>query len=182
MANICKTDYAIIGKRENIERIKNAVENHPTLEGSDESWQGNILHALGMSEEEIDKYDVSGFLSNCNDIEGDGDNVCLRIGCEEKWSRTDFAEVLQKLFPDIKVYWIAEELGNSIFETNDADGEFFTDRVVVEGDWSTEYFESIEDAYAWLGKVIGCNNQTELDNYNQTHENDFINVVECEVV
>lgn len=56
MPNWCLTDYMIEGSEESLKKINDALLNHDVAEDSSENWEGNVLIALGYTEEEWGKY------------------------------------------------------------------------------------------------------------------------------
>lgn len=191
MPNWCMTSYTIVGEKKDVEKIHAAVKNHPVKEKSDEDWQGNILNALGVSYDALENRSVRGFLYE-EDYLGDiGDGQAqLRMGFNEAWSRTEFAEVLQELFPDINIYWMAEEPGCDIYQTNDAESVFYPERFYVDtcigGDYQSEYFVTEAKAYEWLSQISDCKCKADVDAFNENRReadtDEFIYVHEYEIV
>ena len=191
MPNWCMTSYTIVGEKKDVEKIHVAVMNHPVKEKSDKNWQGNILNAMGVSYEALQNRSMRGFLYDeeyLGDI-GDG-QAQLRMGFIEAWSRTEFAEVLQKLFTDINIYWMAEEPGCEIYQTNDADGVYYPERFYVDtcigGDYQSEYFTTESEVYEWLSQISDCKCKADVDVFNENRRkadtDDFIYVHEYEIV
>lgn len=57
---------------------------------------------------------------------------------------------------DLKLYWIAEELGCELFQSNDSSERYFHDTYIVDiDDYGTEYFESEEDAVKYVVDKTG---------------------------
>lgn len=190
MPNWCMTSYTIVGEKKDVEKIHVAVMNHPVKEKSDKDWQGNILNALGVSYDALENRSVRGFLYDeeyLGDI-GDG-QAQLRIVFNEAWSRTEFAEVLQELFPDINIYWMAEEPGCDIYQTNDADGDYYPERFYVDtcigGDYQSEYFTTEEEVYEWLSQISDCKCKADVDAFNENRRkadtDEFISIHEFEL-
>ena len=185
------TSYTIVGKAGDVERINNALENHPVKEKSAENWQGNILNALGVSYDALENRSLRGFLYEHDYIGeiGDGD-AQLKMLFEEAWCRTEFAEVLSELFPDISIYWQAEEPGCNIYQTNDSAGGFYPERYYVDtcidGNYESEYFTTEEEAYEWLSQISDCKCAADVEAFNDNREkadsDDFIYVHEYEIV
>lgn len=73
--------------------------------------------------------------------------LTLHVDAYTAWSPcTELFEKVADKF-DLKVYWMAEELGIGLFQTNDFDNKFFYDTIIVDfEDSETEYFQSKEDA------------------------------------
>ena len=191
MANWCTTSYTIVGKVGDVERINAALENHPVKEKSAANWQGNILNALGVNYDALEKRSMRGFLHDHDYIGeiGDGD-AQLKMLFEEAWCRTEFAEVLGELMPDISIYWQAEESDCGVYQTNDSEGGFYPERYYVTtcigGEYESEYFETEAEAYEWLSQRSGCKCAADVEAFNENRtkadSDDFIYVHEYEIV
>lgn len=185
------TSYVIVGNKKDIEKINAAVKNHPVEENSSEDWQGNILNALGVSYDSLKGRSMRGFIYEYNDPYELSDGLAqIRMYCNEAWSRTEFAEVLQELFPDIDVWWMAEEPGFQIYETNDAEGNIFPNRFYVDtcigGKYQSEYFATEEEAYEWISMISECKTPEDVDAFNENRQkadtDEFIYVHEYKIV
>jgi hypothetical protein len=178
------TSYAIEGSKYALDRIYDALENHDVKEGSAQSWVGNVLLKLGIK---IDGARVRAFYYS-----GDAkiDNGTLKINLEEAWCRQDFAELIEKKFPSTTVYWIAEEGGCQIYETNDSKGKYFPERywvdACVNGEYDSQYFEVEEDAFKWVSELAGVDLKTQKDverwNINAEDVGDFVYIYKFEVL
>ena len=119
MANWASVAYAIEGPEKTLEKIEQAILQHEVKENSSDTWEGNVLYALGAKwterEHGVGDY-MRGFI---NDEPWWFNDTTLRFSAEEAWGLTDFAEVLMRNFDDINVFWIVEEPGMVIYETND---------------------------------------------------------------
>ena len=193
MPNWCSTSYMIEGPHETLKKINDAILHHEVEEGSSPEWEGNILKALDIKWKRYDpdfphqrhSY-MRGFINEPPSL---GENT-LEFDAEEAWGVTDFGEVLEENFPDIKVYFIAEEPGMEIYITNDAEGKFFLTRYYVDtcikNDYQSEYFETKEEAYKWLSDITQgkITNEEQVDDFNSDVENidDFIYVHEFKIV
>lgn len=189
MPNWCYTSYKIVGKRSDVEQIDNAIRNHPCCDDSEENWQGNILAALGMKD--FEKRSIRGFILDHDYMGNVGEGMAqLNIYCDEAWCRTEFAELLQEKFPDISIYWMAEESGCGYYQTNDREGGFFPERYYVDtcigGCYDSEYFTSEAEAYEWISQRTDCESTEDVKAWNEAREkadsDDFIYVHEFEVV
>ena len=180
MANICSTSFVIEGSKETLDKILNAIKKPNVKEGSDESWGGNILRALGKDVEDC----VYGFLSSYEEIKPteDKDIFSLRVEWEDSWTRSDFVEELMEIFPDeIEIYWMSEEFGCEYWKTNDWGGKYFDDRYAVVTDEDWEYFKTEGDMLEYLKENFGINSRDEIENYNENNEDgNTITVYECE--
>lgn len=189
MPNWCMTTYKIVGKRSDVEQIEKAVRNHPTPKDTDKDWEGNVLAALEIKN--FGNYRMRGFVRDCDYISDIGDGQAqLSLFCEEAWSRTDFAEALQGKFPDVSIYWMAEETGCEVYQTNDSSGVFFPDRYFVDtcidGTYESEYFADKKSVFEWLSQICRCECQEDVDLFNKICKNadsdDFIYIHEFEIV
>lgn len=194
MANWASTSYVVEGPKETLQKIYDAIQ-HPTViePNSDESWEGNVLNTLNIKwinrndDRENGKY-MRGFLSGAYWVD---DN--LRFDAEEAWGVTDFDEVLESNFPDIKVYWSTEESGMGIYETNDKEGKYFKDRfyadVCIKDVYYCHYFQFKSSLIKWLfditeGKI---KSEEDIEKFNKKHEEagtddeNYISVYEIKV-
>ena len=191
MANWAFTSYAIEGPKETLLKIEDAIL-HPTQpEGADEGWEGGILNTLGLTYEErgpggTGKY-MRGFIRD--EVSWCDDDRVIRFDAKEAWGITDFYEVLEENFPDIKVYWTTEESGCEVYATNDKEGKYFSDRVCVDtcidDNYQMDYFTSEKAAYAWLSKITDgkITNKEQAEAFNkEDHGDDFISVHLYEIV
>lgn len=172
MPNWCYTDYKIEGEKDTLDKIYKAIENPSIKEGSSKDWEGNVLSTLGI---DFKNCFIRGFIED-SDLEYD----VLSIYTTEAWYRTDFARLLEDKFPDINIYWKAEEPGMAIYETNDSEGKYFTERYYIEiykdNDYITEYFDDKEDAYNWIKEITGYKTDEEIES------NEDIFIHEFEIV
>ena len=156
MANWAITDYVIEGSKESLKRIYDAIKNHEVEEGSDNSWEGNILNALGIDWDR--EFYMRGFIRDIEAINFNPDtDAVLSFYTEEAWGATDFNIALEEGIPDIKVYFSVIEEGEELYATNDAEGKYFTDRYYVDtcidGDYNSEFFSSEKSIYQWLSNI-----------------------------
>ena len=187
MANWAITEYEIEGNTESIDKIFDAILHHNVREHSSENWEGNVLDKLGIEfESKEHPYSMRGFIEDASIISDGNISMCA----EEAWGATDFGEVLEKNFPDVKVYWMSEESGCEVYETNDKEGRYFQDRYYVDAyinnNIEDEYFSKKEDAFKYISRITKgkVNNQEEIDAFNDEHENDddYIKIFEYKIV
>jgi hypothetical protein len=62
---------------------------------------------------------------------------------------------IEKAFPSIKVYYIEEEPGCEVFNTNDANGEYFPYRYLLDNYEEPLYYETIEEAAESVSGIVG---------------------------
>lgn len=191
MANWASTSYRIEGSKEDLEKVYNVIDEFmserrkPVQVDASNEWEGNIIRALGATDEQMKNNYLRGFIE---EYEMDGD--IIRIEAEEAWGTTDFRQVLAQLMPELTIYYIVEEPGCEVYATNDADGKYFPERFYVDayvnGDYQSEYFETEEQAMTYVANLLGKKevSKNELENWNECHEDDddFIYVHEFEIV
>jgi len=190
MPNWCSTSYRIEGNPETLKKIYDAITHHDVQEDSSENWEGNVLISLGItwqdrtSDVEGGKY-LRGFIQEEPSL---GEDV-LEFYAEEAWGVSDFGEILEENFPDIKVYFCGEEPNMEYFVTNDSTGKYFHCRAIVDCCINNEYyyeeFNSIEAAYQWIYDKTSCKTIEDIENFgtdpDDTSDN-FINIYEYKIV
>lgn len=191
MANWASTSYRIEGSKEDLEKVYNVIDEFmserrkPVEVDTSNEWEGNIVRALGATDEQMKNNYLRGFIE---EYEMDGD--IIRIEAEEAWGTTDFRHVLAQLMPELTIYYIVEEPGCEVYATNDADGKYFPERFYVDayvnGDYQSEYFDTEEQAMTYVANLLGKKevSKNELENWNECHEedNNFIYIHEFEIV
>lgn len=90
-------------------------------------WEGNIILALGM---DYGDCNICGNILHCDFADG-----ILKMEAEEVLFLTNFKEMLESHYKDMKVYFITEDEESAIYTTNDADRKYFhnlpSDYIVV---------------------------------------------------
>lgn len=191
MANWATTSYRIEGSKSDLVRVYGVIDSFmtdrqkPVTETASRDWEGNIVKALGATEEQMKNNYLRGFIQEYEMQEG-----VIRIEAEEAWGATDFRHVLAKLMPELTIYFIVEEPGCEVYVTNDADGKYFPDQfyldACINGNYESDYFATGEKALAYAAKLIGKENvsKAKLESWNEYHEEDeeFVYIHEFEIV
>ena len=159
MANWASTSYRIEGSESDLKKVYDVIDNFvtgkskPVLEDASKEWEGNIVKALGATDEQMKNYYLRGFIQAYEII----DSV-LHLEAEEAWGATDFRHLLAKLMPELTIYYIVEECGCEVYATNDCDGKYFTDTYYVdaciEGDYFSDYFNTEEQVLAYVAQLL----------------------------
>jgi len=170
MANIASVAYAIEGQKETLQKINEA-----------------IVIAIHIDDNRYELYKAAKYL-NLPIVDGktrlggkiseeptwDENTGALRFWSEERWGLQDFAELLEKQFPDIKVYWIVEECGCGVYCTNDKEGKYFPERFWVDTAqddiYQSEYFTTEKAMYKWLNEKYGVKSEEEVEAWNANYE------------
>ena len=188
MANMASVSYAIEGPKEILQKINEA-----------------IVIAVNSRDNKYEMYQAAEYLKlpikNDKRLGGeiseeptwDEATGALRFSAEERWGLQDFAELLEKQFPDIKVYWIVEEQGCEVFCTNDREGKYFPERywvdTCIDNIYNSEYFNTEEAAYKWIAYLTygRVKSKEDVEKFNADYEDsgtddeNFIYVHEFEV-
>lgn len=159
MPNWCSTAYAIDGDAKEVkqlyelmkgleEREKPSVEN-----GFGTTWLGCLVDALGKDWQKVH------CRGSWSELEMDGD--VLKFFTYTAWAPcNETFDLVREKFPSLHYYFQAEESGMGIYETNDEFCTYFSDRFFLdictpEEEYLSEYFETQEDAFAWLEEEFG---------------------------
>ena len=154
MPNWCSTSYVIDGKRKEVQSLfskMNNLENRKKpLVGNTfgRRWLGCLVTKLGGDWQKV------YCRGSWSDLDWNG--AILRFNTETAWGpMTEVFDFLKTVYPSLEIYWQAEEDGNGVFLTNDAEGHYFRDRFRIEYDLDYEYFSSIENACEYVSGIIG---------------------------
>ena len=177
MANWASTSYAIEGSKSDLERMFNVINDFvksnvkPVEANASKEWEGNIVKALGASEEQMKNNYLRGFIQTYEIIEG-----VLYIEAEEAWGATDFRHLLAKLMPELTIYYIVEECGCEVYATNDSNSKYFTESyyvdVCIDGDYFSEYFDTEKQVLAYMAQLLKKKSVTmkEIDEWNEEQD------------
>lgn len=158
MANMCSTSYAVYCENTALmQKICNAINEcasmtEPLIPGSDSNWVGNVFKKLGLN-----KCNERTFWSDAKIEDG-----VLKFYESSAWSRGRAIILLQDHFDNgedeenfISIYFVSEELGNGIYETNDEAGLYFKERYCLYGDNGDEYYDTFDDLKKDVQEMLG---------------------------
>lgn len=177
MANWASTNYAIEGNKSDLERVSNVINDFvksnvkPVEANASKEWEGNIVKALGASEEQMKNNYLRGFIQTYEIIDG-----VLYIEAEEAWGATDFRHLLAKLMPKLTIYYIVEECGCEVYATNDCDGKYFTESyyvdICIDGDYFNDYFNTEEQVLSYVAQLLKKESVTmkDIDEWNEEQD------------
>lgn len=191
MANWASTSYAIEGNKSDLERVFNVINDFvksnvkPVEANASKEWEGNIVKALGATDEQMKNNYLRGFIQTYEIIDG-----VLHLEAEEAWRATDFRHLLVKLMPELTIYYIVEECGCEVYATNDSDGKYFTDTYYVDacidGDYFSDYFNTEEQVLSYVAQLLKREAITmeEIDEWNEVQDDskNYIDVHEFKYV
>lgn len=152
MPNWTDTTYKFKGTKEQAQDLKRKLDclqscEEPRVKSDfGNMWCGCLVDILGG------KWDEVPCRGEICEHEIDGDTVTMRI--EFAWSEPPaFRHFIESRYEGSKVFYTDEEPMMGIFNTNDAEGEHFHVRYVLECegmDTCREEFWDIEDCSEWL--------------------------------
>ena len=132
MPNWSFTNYAIIGDRKEVKSLYKKMKRleempEPLLpNGFGTSWLGCLVKTLGADPQAV--Y-CRGMWQNLEF----SDEGRLTFDVEHAWSRPDEVEdLIRKKYPSLSIFFLEEELGMGIFQTNDACGEYFPETIILD--------------------------------------------------
>ena len=170
MPNWCSTQIHFVGNAEDIADFHHKIIEYTSREfiesGFGEDWLGNILCGFGMEERinsNINQIRCRGSLYDISAISMyDNNNLVFDIQTETAWVPMIqmWYEIIHKHYDNrIDVYWIAEELGCGIYETNDINW-FNTDHyhigwgIEAEDEYGGEYCNSPNEVADVINSLI----------------------------
>ena len=158
MPNWCSTNYTV--KCENVELLKkicNAINKCASMPKKDSfrdpCWVGNTFKELGI--------DLEGDRSFWQDAKIEDD--VLKFFEYSAWGRGVGVVNLQDYYLSeneedyLEVYFVSEELGMGIYETNDEAGVDYPERFLWWGLHGEETFNSFEELKKEVQRVLGVN-------------------------
>lgn len=170
MANTCTTEYVLEGEGAQIRALHSELEriakDKPDCTNYQDwhvqpNWLGYIAEkALGLESEKIDCRGefALGEIANCP---YDDELLTLEVSAFSAWSPC--YELFEKLAEKYgcNLYWIAEELGCGLFESNDFDEKYFHDTIIVDTpEYGCQYFCNQEEALKAIQEEVGDNTLT----------------------
>ena len=139
MANICLTNYIVTGKeselRDLYSKMDFANENKNALDVSSCYF---LATTLGCK---YTDFYCRGDFYDAELKEKDGEYY-LSFFVESAWRElSEWRAFISSKYPHLKFYFIAEECGEDIFETNDKTHKYFVDKYILHIDGDNEYFK-----------------------------------------
>lgn len=153
MANWCSTDYMFVGATENARRLLADLEQAVCAD----SWLAYVRKALLLESCGMD-IPCRGEVSYLDDeLHEYSDGLAgVRFSTETAWCACE--ELMQRIADKYALhpYYYTEEPGMGIFQTNDAEGVYFSARYMVDSESKgCEYFEDFEDVASVIRKMTG---------------------------
>lgn len=189
MPNWCWTSYIAVGDKQEIhdlyKKMKSLEEGEKSLveNGFGKTWLGNLVTILDGDWNNI----------SCRgeffELQIDSDENSLRFEAMTAWGElSDLRRFICSKYPSLSIYYRAEEPGNCYYATNDADGEYFPERIKIdEWDNDPEYCVTWDEVFQVIAEKTGTavHNMDDmhrvLETYNSGHEDGSIHVYEFTV-
>ena len=155
MPNWCTTSYALTGGRKEVRSLYNKMKRLQERKtplvpnGFGTTWLGCLVKALGGDPEKVYcRGQWSGLRLTPEGV--------LFFDTEHAWSRPAEVEMLlEKAYPSLRIYFLEEELGMDIFQTNDATGEYFKEQVIIDEESDGMEYYTEEAALVHLTELAG---------------------------
>lgn len=180
MANTCFTTYKVTGKKKDVTKLFKTIKRldsrkTPLVKNGwydPKLWLGCLVKALGGDPNKVYCRGTITFYQMEDDV--------LTLNTETAWAEmSETRHFIESCFPGMKIYYIEEESGCEIFNTNDSEGIYFKDRYYLDGFDDSEYFETLEQAVEYVKEIVGHDIEatfTAIDNalsdYVEEHEED----------
>lgn len=152
MPNWAYTQYKIKGSESEVAALHKTIQDLDQRKdsilpnGFGKLWLGNLVHALGGDWEKV--------YCRGHILDYSLENGILKINTETAWGEmSETRHFIESKFPSLEIYFQTEEPGMCIFQTNDATGEIFPERWLL--DWNDEKANLYFWEYFWeLSAVI----------------------------
>lgn len=153
MANWCSTDYMFVGATENARRLLADLEQAVCAD----SWLAYVRKALLPESCGMD-IPCRGEVSYLDDeLHEYSDGLAgVRFSTETAWCACE--ELMQRIADKyvLHPYYYTEEPGMGIFQTNDAEGVYFSARYMVDSESKgCEYFDDFEEVASVIREMTG---------------------------
>lgn len=138
MPNWCNTSMTIEGPKTEIENIhqkimewtsRNYVEND-----FGKNWLGNIVVGAGFSYKLLACRGLISFMDEEITARQDEPGIYyFQVQYESAWTDINgtWETILEKFAPNCDIYYVAEELGNEYFVTNDRDKRYYDEEIIA---------------------------------------------------
>ena len=142
MPNWAYTTYKIKGSEKEVAALHKTIQNLADMDesllpnGFGKLWLGNLVHALGG--------DWNDIYCRGHILDYSLENGILKINTETAWGEmSDVRHFIEQKYPSLQIFFQTEECGMCIFQTNDATGEYFPER------WLLDYNDEKKNVFIW---------------------------------
>lgn len=154
MPNWSETSYVLEGDQEQLDALYNRMRELEQMEeplvhnGFGTNWLGCLVKSLGGNPGKV--YCRGHWFDLCRTSDS------VTFNCEHAWSRPhEVEDLIRSVYPDIYIYFLEEEPGMGIFQTNDTENVYFHDTVIIDiEDEGMEYYDE-DEALSVLSELKG---------------------------
>ena len=181
MSNTCFTTYKVVSeKKKDVTKLFKTIKRldgrkTPLVKNGwydPKLWLGCLVKALGGDPQKVYCRGTITFYEMEDDV--------LTLNTETAWAEmSETRHFIESCLPGMKIYYIEEESGCEIFNTNDSEGIYFKDRYYLDGFDDSEYFETLEEAAKYVKEIVGHEVEADLkaidkalSDYVEEHEED----------
>lgn len=181
MSNTCFTTYKMVSEnKKDVTKLYKTIQRlekrkTPLVKNGwydPKLWLGCLVKALGGDPNKVYCRGTITFYEMEDDV--------LTLNTETAWAEmSETRHFIESCFPGMKIYYIEEESGCEIFNTNDSEGIYFKDRYYLDGFDDSEYFETLEEAAKYVKDIVGHDVEADFDvidkalnAYMEEHEED----------
>lgn len=167
-------EYYIEGPDKDITSIQDLIKS--CIKGYTPPSMNDLRIILNDDFEEYPN--LNGYIEN-SELEPCLDGIKLHIWTSELSRLSDFGKLLKNNFHSIRIYYYLEDITEGIYLTNDINGEYFDEEVVLNynDDFDSEVlrFLTKEDALEYLGPILHIDkvNDEKLAKWNREHDDDY---------
>lgn len=173
MANTAITFYSVVQKKGGVNQLKELFDIMHKLQcmkspglvknAWGQTWLGNLVYYLGGD------YDAIYCRGKWGGLKLEDDVLCFYA--ESAWKEcAETRHFLESKYPQIKLYYYAEEEDSDMFESNDIQHKFYNVRYKVEIGDEIKEFNNAQDLYDWSSTFFGrdFHSISEIENYAET--------------
>lgn len=138
MPNWCNTSMTIEGPKAEIENIHQKImewtSRNYVKNDFGKNWLGNIVVGAGFSYKLLACRGAITYMDEEITARQDEPGIYyFQVQYESAWTDINgtWETILEKFAPNCDIYYVAEELGNEYFVTNDRDKKYYDDEIIV---------------------------------------------------
>ena len=188
MPNWTSTSYRVTGDPKGISRLYKTLKkmsrrkNPKISNGFGPMWLGELVNELGGNWKTIR---CRGAITDF-EKEPDG-TISIYMYCA--WCEQSETRCFLDATLSLKTYYLDEEPGCGVYETNDTTGKYYPDRFLLDNEDEPLYFQTLQEAAESVSGIVGhpvdasvkaiCD---ALENYEETHEDEWYSFHQFDVI
>lgn len=158
MPNWCNTSMTIEGPKAEIENIHQKImewtSRNYVKNDFGKNWLGNIVVGAGFSYKLLACRGAITYMDEEITARQDEPGIYyFQVQYESAWTDINgtWETILEKFAPNYEIYYVAEELGNEYFVTNDRDKRYYDEEIIV-----LSYLEKTNPLYQKWEEKFDC--------------------------